>query len=58
METEAITQQEIARLKKRRDQLLNTACTRFEWVDLLEEVKQINKRLRVLHRRLGQHPIR
>ena len=53
-ENRAITQQEIYRLKKRRDELLNTACNRFERPDILEEVKRINEQLRVLHIRLGQ----
>lgn len=48
----AITQQEIVRLKKRRDKLLNTACNRFERGALFEEVKSINRRLQVLHERM------
>ena len=51
-----ITQQEVMRLKKRRDELLTTACTRFEWVDMLGEVKAINRRLLILHRRIGEQP--
>ncbi|MEX0820852.1 MAG: hypothetical protein WD021_01800 [Rhodothermales bacterium] len=53
METEAITQREIGRLKKRRDELLNTACNRFERADIMAQVKRINERLKVLHVRLG-----
>ena len=53
-ESRAITQQEIHQLKTRRDQLLNTACNRFERPDILDEVKRINEQLRVLHIRLGQ----
>lgn len=56
MESEAITQREIARLKKRRDELLNTACNRFERAQILVEVKRINEGLRVLHQKLGQQP--
>lgn len=48
----AITQQEIIRLKKRRDLLLNTACNRHERGELFQEVKSINRRLRVLHERM------
>ncbi len=54
METEAITQREIARLKKRRDELLNTACNRFERVEIMREVKRINQQLRTLHVKLGR----
>lgn len=54
-ESKAITQREIYRLKKRRDELLNTACNRFERPAILEEVKRINEELRVLHIRLGQN---
>lgn len=54
METEAITQREIALLKKRRDELLNTACNRFERADILKEVKRINAMLRTLHVKLGR----
>jgi ABC-type phosphate transport system auxiliary subunit len=53
MDPDVITQLEISRLKKRRDQLLNTACTRFERKKILGEVKEINRRLRVLHQELG-----
>lgn len=53
-ETEAVTQREIARLKKRRDELLNTACNRFERAAIMEEVKRINELLRVLHVKLGR----
>ena len=55
-ESEAITQREIARLKKRRDELLNTACNRFERPHLLEEVRRINEKLRVLHLKLARRP--
>lgn len=48
----AITQQEIIRLKKRRDKLLNTACNRFERGTIFQEVKSINRRLQVLHERM------
>lgn len=54
METEAITQREIARLKKRRDELLNTACNRFERVEIMREVKRINQQLRTLHVKLSR----
>lgn len=54
METEAITQREIARLKKRRDELLNTACTRSEREDIMREVQRINERLRMLHVKLSR----
>lgn len=49
----AITQQEIIRLKRRRDQLLNTACNRHERGEIFQEVKSINRRLRVLHERMS-----
>lgn len=48
----AITQQEIIRLKKRRDLLLNTACNRHERGKLFQEVRSINRRLQVLHERM------
>ena len=48
-EDPAITQQEIIRLKKRRDKLLNTACNRYERGTIFQEVKSINRRLQVLH---------
>lgn len=54
MSPDAITQREISRLKKRRDQLLNTACNRFERKKFFEEVQAINRRLMVLHQELGQ----
>ncbi len=54
MENAGITQQEISRLKKRRDELISTACTRFERDRLFEEVKEINRRLQVLHRKIGE----
>lgn len=54
VETEAITQREIDRLKKRRDELLNTACNRFERAELFAEVKRINEALRTLHVQLGR----
>lgn len=54
MEDLVITQQEITRLKKRRDELLTTACTRFEWGAIFDEVKAINRRLQILHRRIGE----
>lgn len=54
MEEIVITQQEITRLKKRRDQLVSTACTRFERDRLFDEVREINRRLQVLHRRIGE----
>lgn len=41
-----LSPKEVARLKRRRDKLLNTACTRQERRDLLSEVRQINQRLR------------
>jgi hypothetical protein len=53
MEREAITQREISRLKKRRDELLNTACNRFEREEIFKEVTRINEMLRTLHVRLG-----
>lgn len=56
-ESEAITQREIALLKKRRDVLLNTACTRFERPKILAEVRRINEKLRVLHVQLGRIPV-
>jgi hypothetical protein len=56
MEDLVITQQEITRLKKRRDDLLSTACTRYEWREIFDEVKAINRRLQVLHRRIGEQP--
>lgn len=56
-ENEVITQREISLLKKRRDQLLNTACNRFERPALFEEVRRINERLRVLHVQLGRQEI-
>lgn len=52
-EDPAITQQEIIRLKKRRDKLLNTACNRLERGTLFQEVKSINRRLQVLHERMN-----
>lgn len=58
METEAITQREISRLKKRRDELLNTACNRFERAEIFEEVKRINEMLRTLHIRLGRQSLK
>lgn len=48
-----ITQQEITRLKKRRDLLLNRACNRHERATLFQEVKSINRRLQVLHGRMA-----
>lgn len=48
-----ITQQEIIRLKKRRDKLLNTACNRFERGTIFQEVKSINRRLQVLHEHMS-----
>lgn len=56
-EKEAITQQEIAHLKKRRDELLNTACNRFERPSILAEVRRINEKLRVLHLKLGRRQL-
>ena len=53
MSPDVITQREISRLKKRRDQLLNTACNRFERAKIFEEVQEINRRLKVLHQELG-----
>lgn len=56
-EKEAITQREIAHLKKRRDELLSTACNRFERPKILAEVRRINEQLRVLHLKLGRRPL-
>lgn len=54
MDTEAFTQREISRLKKRRDELLNTSCNRFERVVIFDEVKRINEMLRTLHVKLAR----
>lgn len=56
-EDEVITQREIVRLKKRRDQLLNIACNRFERPQILAEVRRINEKLRALHVQLGRQAI-
>ncbi len=38
----------IVRLKKRRDELLNRACNRQERPKIMEEVRAINRKLRLL----------
>lgn len=41
-------------LKKRRDELLNRAVNRHEWPEVLEEVREVNRRAEVLEERLGR----
>ena len=45
--------EEIRRLKKRRDVLLNTACNRQEQEKILEEVRAINRAIQALQKKLG-----
>ena len=41
-------------LKKRRAELLGLAVTRHEWPDVLEQVREVNRRAEVLEERLGR----
>ena len=52
MRDRIITQQEILRLKRRRDELLNRACNRHERPRILEEVRSINRTITGLDARL------
>ena len=44
---------ELKSLKRRRDQLLNTACTPHEWTQIQQKVRLINRKVSVLQQRLG-----
>lgn len=41
-------------LKKRRDELLNQAVSRHEWPGVLDQVREVNRRVEVLEERLGR----
>ena len=45
--------EEIRRLKKRRDILLNTACNRQEQEKMLQEVRAINRTIQDLQKEVG-----
>ena len=49
-------QNEILRLKRRRDELLHRACIREEQPKIMEEVRAINRRLHELQGRLDREP--
>lgn len=41
-------------LKKRRDDLLSLAVSRHEWPEVMEQVREVNRRVEVLEERLGR----
>ena len=45
--------EEIRRLKKRRDVLMNTACNRQEQEKMLQEVRKINRTIQELQKKIG-----
>ena len=45
--------EEIRRLKKRRDILLNTACNRQEQEKIVQEVRAINRTIQDLQKEVG-----
>ena len=45
-------QEQIIRLKKRRDELLNQACNRQELPEIMKEVRAINREIQTLEEKL------